>query len=296
MEKPGRNDPCYCGSGKKYKRCHMRADFEAERQERTRLEAARFLREALPGFADTPRFEAVAQQALPLYWNEMYTAKNEHEMSEYEALRFLDWLVFDYELDQGERILEIYHAEKHAELTPEQQALLERWLDAPAAWAYELLSYEGQLLHLRDFTSGEKVDVFEPGGRGNVEIGEVILARVVPVFERQEFSAPAAYLPADEITDLAQKLAAAQKTFATENPDASEDAFRRCHNVLLIHHALEQAQRAGRPPVARLDSQRSDAPGRHWRDGYEHDKERIHRQRTYGTTQPHLAPTRRKAI
>jgi tetratricopeptide (TPR) repeat protein len=24
--KPGRNDPCWCGSGKKYKRCHMRSD------------------------------------------------------------------------------------------------------------------------------------------------------------------------------------------------------------------------------------------------------------------------------
>jgi len=23
---PGRNDPCWCGSGKKYKHCHMRAD------------------------------------------------------------------------------------------------------------------------------------------------------------------------------------------------------------------------------------------------------------------------------
>ena len=24
--KLGRNDPCWCGSGKKYKRCHMEAD------------------------------------------------------------------------------------------------------------------------------------------------------------------------------------------------------------------------------------------------------------------------------
>jgi preprotein translocase subunit SecA len=31
-EKPGRNDPCWCGSGKKYKDCHWRADREAEFQ------------------------------------------------------------------------------------------------------------------------------------------------------------------------------------------------------------------------------------------------------------------------
>lgn len=30
MTKPGRNDPCPCGSGQKYKRCCMRKDQEAE--------------------------------------------------------------------------------------------------------------------------------------------------------------------------------------------------------------------------------------------------------------------------
>ncbi len=29
---PGRNDPCWCGSGKKYKHCHMRSDQRAARQ------------------------------------------------------------------------------------------------------------------------------------------------------------------------------------------------------------------------------------------------------------------------
>lgn len=30
MEKPGRNDPCWCGSGKKYKRCHIDFDEKIE--------------------------------------------------------------------------------------------------------------------------------------------------------------------------------------------------------------------------------------------------------------------------
>lgn len=25
-ERPGRNDPCWCGSGNKYKKCHLGAD------------------------------------------------------------------------------------------------------------------------------------------------------------------------------------------------------------------------------------------------------------------------------
>ena len=30
MEKPGRNDPCWCGSGKKYKKCHINFDEKIE--------------------------------------------------------------------------------------------------------------------------------------------------------------------------------------------------------------------------------------------------------------------------
>jgi preprotein translocase subunit SecA len=29
QKKPGRNDPCWCGSGKKYKNCHLRQDLAA---------------------------------------------------------------------------------------------------------------------------------------------------------------------------------------------------------------------------------------------------------------------------
>lgn len=33
MEKPGRNDPCWCGSGKKYKKCHIDFDEKIEKFE-----------------------------------------------------------------------------------------------------------------------------------------------------------------------------------------------------------------------------------------------------------------------
>jgi len=39
-QRPGRNDPCYCGSGKKYKKCHLEHD-EAEDRKRALAEAAK---------------------------------------------------------------------------------------------------------------------------------------------------------------------------------------------------------------------------------------------------------------
>lgn len=36
---PGRNEPCHCGSGKKYKQCHLAADEAKARETRAKAEA-----------------------------------------------------------------------------------------------------------------------------------------------------------------------------------------------------------------------------------------------------------------
>ena len=56
MSTPGRNDPCHCGSGEKYKRCHLRSDTEAH-QSSVRAHAAdvNTLHQKLP-----KHFDAVA--------------------------------------------------------------------------------------------------------------------------------------------------------------------------------------------------------------------------------------------
>lgn len=38
-ELPGRNEPCWCGSGKKYKACHAPQDERLREQERARQRA-----------------------------------------------------------------------------------------------------------------------------------------------------------------------------------------------------------------------------------------------------------------
>ncbi len=39
-ERPGRNDPCWCGSEKKYKKCHLDADEDARRARVAKADAA----------------------------------------------------------------------------------------------------------------------------------------------------------------------------------------------------------------------------------------------------------------
>ena len=258
--RPGRNEPCYCGSGKKYKKCHMAEDRAAEAEKRRLAEAGRWLRRDFMKFARDQRFAAAFTRALPLYWNGCYTLDNAEEMSQNEAVRFFDWFVFDYQDEEDElpRLIDIYREERYETLSTAQQQVLDQWVNAPPASAYELLGWDGQTLQVRDFVSGETYDVHEPAGHGPVQAGDLLLGRLVPLLGRLEFSTLAAYLPQDEIADLADKLEQARAADRAEHPDADEQAFLRRHGHLIIHHALEQAEQQGRPPVAGHDPNRAD--------------------------------------
>jgi hypothetical protein len=234
----------------------MAADQAAEREKAAWADAARYLRRDLLGYARDERFNEAFAAALPAYWNGLYTVDNAEEMSPNEAARFFDWFMFDYQADDRPRLIERYHQERRVDLAESQKSVLDAWLEAPPAAAYELLGYDGQTLHLRDFVTGEQFDVFEPGGHGQTEAGDVILGRLVPVHDRLEFSAVAAFIPKAEVAGLADRLAAARRA-GSEGEDYA--AFMRRSNTLLIHHALAQAEQQGRPPVARLNPNRADS-------------------------------------
>jgi hypothetical protein len=255
--KPGRNDLCYCGSGLKYKKCHLPADKAAEEERRLLADAGRWLRRDFMKFARDERFAADFAAALPTYWADYYTIDNAEQMSQNEALRFFDWFVFDYQPAEGPRLIEAYRADRFDHLSAQQQRVLDVWLDAPPASAFELLDYDGQTLRVRDFVTGETAEVFEPSGRGIVESGDLLLGRLVPLQDQLEFSSVAAYLPRDEIADLRAKLDRARAADAEAHPDSSDQEFMRREGHLIIHHALEQAKIKGRPPVAAADENRA---------------------------------------
>ena len=258
MSKPGRNEPCYCGSGKKYKKCHMKEDQAAEKERSLIQRAANFIRRDLLKFARDERFAEAFATALPIYWDDLYDASNAEQMSQPEALRFFDWFVFDFELEDGGRLIKIYADEKMEDLSSHQQKIAANWVDVGAGGLYELTAYEGQNLKLRDYITSEPAEVYESGGRGNVELGDLILTRLVPVADHLELSTTAAYLPSKEIGDVKAKIEAAKVAYLEENPDADHVAFMRRHSHLLVHHALAEAKKQNRPPVARLDANRPD--------------------------------------
>lgn len=295
MDKPGRNDPCYCGSGKKYKQCHLPIDQAAEQQARQWVDAARQLRADLLAFADDERFDVAVADGLPRFWDGYYTSENDHLMDAFEADRFYDWFLFDYlpEEDEWTSPAALYAQEQSQALNGNQQALLSEWLEAAPMGGYVLDGYEGQTLHLHDLLSDEAVDVFLPSGHGSAPIGSLIVGRVIPVQDHNEFFTAPAFIPPNEIGDLEEKLRTAMVEVVAQNPSASMTEQLRRTNTLIMVVGLAAAKLAGRPPVARQDPNRPTeaVPNRD-----RHERYRVQGPSGLNESRPQMAETRRKVV
>src|SRR5579872_192768 len=94
MHRPGRNDLCPCGSGKKYKRCCLGKAQERETFARV-LES-----DALPLLRELGRFAAQRSATAP----ERIAAERfpfwQPPLNRVKGARLLDYLIFDYRHDK----------------------------------------------------------------------------------------------------------------------------------------------------------------------------------------------------
>ncbi|MCI0477831.1 MAG: SEC-C domain-containing protein, partial [Anaerolineales bacterium] len=72
---PGRNDPCWCGSGKKYKNCHMREDDVAA----SRVLMHNNLIERLDTYALQREFKSDFENAFEFFLGHKFQAPNDEE-------------------------------------------------------------------------------------------------------------------------------------------------------------------------------------------------------------------------
>ncbi len=261
MPTPGRNDPCYCGSGKKYKHCHEPADRAAQAEAHAWDVARRNLTRDVIAFAREPRFAQSFADGLKLFWDEHYTVKTADGMSEDESLRFFDWFAFDCTPPDRPRLLEIYSAEKGATLPELERKQLDYWLAARPIGAYRVELVEGDDITLRDVFDDSTAVVASEAGAGVVKPGEVLLARYVQVQNKLRFSGSTVRLPESSLDELKATMLKAFDEFRAEKPEAKWAEFLRARGYLMGHFAMKLAEAEGRPPVVGK-TEAKDAVGR----------------------------------
>ncbi len=250
MTSIGRNDPCYCGSGKKYKHCHEAQD-KAQVAETRRWDAARqSLSRDVIAFAREKRFAESFAQGVELFWNGHYVLETADQMNQDEAIRFFDWFAFDYIPPDRPRLLDIYMAEKGESRNEYEKNILAAWQTAGPASAYMVTAIEGDKLHVQDLFDKSSCAVTSESGAREGAVGELLLAHLVTIRDELKFSGAAVRLPGQTAGEIEAMMNAAFEEYRAHHPQAAWPEFLRARSYLLNHFGLKQAEQEGRSPVS----------------------------------------------
>jgi len=228
--KPGRNDPCWCGSGKKYKNCHMREDDAAA----SRVLMHNNLIERLDTYALQREFKSDFENAYEFFVGEKFKVPNDQDdMIDFQ--RALDYFVHDYRLPDGKRVIERFAAEHGKRLSAEERALIEGWQHSRLT-AFEVIAVEpGVGMRLRDLVSGEEFDVREKRGTQDLNRWEIVVSRLMRTGDHYEMGgATGMRLPTRYRDWVRGHLAEQWRNYQFNHPESTYENFLHASSQLLF--------------------------------------------------------------
>jgi len=223
MTKVGRNDPCPCGSGRKFKKCchDKRATTGYTRTDRAHALAKldRFIGAEL-GPEDDAAFEE--------FWGTLADRAGEldDDASEQSGAVIDSWFAFDRPLDDGRPPVDQF-LEIHDQMPAGERAFLEIVRDTSMR-LYEVVdAVPGVSLTLRDLLEGDQVTVRERLGSRSISRFEWLAARVAPRGASGEPEIEAGLMRVPELLheSVRMQLAAHREDFFQKNPGAGARSF-----------------------------------------------------------------------
>ncbi len=182
--KTGRNDPCPCGSGKKYKQCCLRAQSAApsDPNELAYRRLSRELQEFNPKLIrfSVDRLDEVPEQP----WMDFCGERPAFEEWGDEVLSevFMTWLCF-HRVEEDDALPAARHyLERHQRrLSPMLRSYLQSALETPFSY-FQVQSVDpGRSLDLTDLLSGTPVQVRDGSASRSMQVGAICFGKVVQV-------------------------------------------------------------------------------------------------------------------
>ena len=229
MPKVGRNDPCPCGSGRKYKNCCMRKDRVSESRELNLDSMEGFLLDALASYTHSPRFASDIQEALSFYWGGHYALQQDIVREYQEDLRrALEWIVHDYHTSTHDKYIIDLFIENEAEAyPPEAKEILEAWSESIMGMFRLVEIMEDYRLAVYDPLQERELVIFDPFLAQNAREGDLLVGRLFELEDEYRLSNMALILPNDYETGLADYVSNAYGIYQDEHPTATWDEFLR---------------------------------------------------------------------
>lgn len=204
MPSIGRNDPCPCGSDKKYKQCHGPIDAELAATQRKLKRAADTL---LPKLIDAlDGFSTELPAALQRFWNNAYTVRDVGDLDQHEdrgSERFLTWFAFDAQNEQGQTPVQRLAANPDGlELTDAEAQVLNAW-GSVRLQPYAVIEVrKGRGLQIRPLFGEVLLELEDHAAAKRIEAGEVLITHLIPVADTHYVAGAAAQLTPDTVEKL----------------------------------------------------------------------------------------------
>lgn len=251
MAKIGRNDPCPCGSGKKYKQCHLPIEEAAQAAQRRLWQAQDGLMGKIIEAAQA-QTDAIPV-ALARFWDGKYTADQLSELDDLEdrgAERFLTWFAFDYVLDDGKTLVERLAAAPDAlELSDEEQQLLPAWTDVRLRPYAVADIHAGTDFQVIDMLDEQRYNIEDHAVSRRVEPDEVLIVHLLPVGNTHAIGGAAAHLTADTRLKLREFVELHLEAFQRDHADAPWADLIRERSEVLNHFVMALPTEAPNPSL-----------------------------------------------
>jgi hypothetical protein len=234
----GRNDPCPCGSGKKYKNCCLNKDRAQRLRESAWQRQEQVTVEKLLAFAQRPTYQRQLSVAFDLFWNGRYGVEGWNLLDQGEISRFLDWYMQDYRLEQSrKRIIDLFLEEMGTALLPDELERVRIWSDSYIS-LYRITNVQPDRISLLDvFQDTEETTVGDSLGQLGLA-GDLLLGRLLHTSQPAHFSWAAILLPAAVEVDLVSPLMRAYEQHRERYVEASWPSFLSQSAYLLNHQLL----------------------------------------------------------
>jgi len=177
----GRNDPCPCGSGKKYKKCCLSKAYIEKGEGREDIIRAKVVQDLLKFFNEN--FADSLADARDIFWSDFVPEKQlDDETLPLADMNFWEWVVHDYLIDEeDEKTLIDLYLESGSKISIDEHRVLSMMKNSVIS-LYEVQEvFPEKGLLLKDLLLGGEYDVREKAATKSARKWDIFAARLLYV-------------------------------------------------------------------------------------------------------------------
>lgn len=226
MAKVNRNDPCPCGSGKKYKNCCMIQDRISASRELNVLPGEAYTWTTLYRYAETPRLAGDLSAAFGIFWAGTYDLRGVKELGASHARRTFEWFTLDYRTSIDQRTaIDLFVETQTDSFRPEYKELLAAWAASVTGLFRVVGRSQQDQLQLYDLVNQTELTVANALWARNALDGDLLIARAYEFRGVWRLTPMSLALPSVFELDLVAYATNAFKLYRDEHPQATWTQF-----------------------------------------------------------------------